>query len=80
MDAMSIASTSPRNDAFPNQAGFTERLAYGVEEFAELLGIGRTTAFNLIKDGRIKAIKLGARTLIPASEAQALIQSLLTAA
>lgn len=73
---MSISNTSTGNDALPNQTGSTERIAYGVEEFAELMGIGRTTAFNLIREGRVKAVKLGARTLIPASEAKALIAAL----
>lgn len=75
MEPMSISSISPRNDAGP-----TARLAYGVEEFAELMGIGRTMAFNLIKDGRVKVVKLGGRTLIPASEAQAFLASLTAAA
>jgi excisionase family DNA binding protein len=40
------------------------RAAFSVEEFAEMIGIGRTYAFTLIKNGKIKTIKLGKRRLV----------------
>ena len=43
------------------------RYAYSVEEAARQIGIGRSKMFELIKYGKIKAIKCGARTLVPDS-------------
>ena len=37
------------------------------------LGIGRSLLYELIKAGRIKAIKIGNRTLIPESELRRLV-------
>lgn len=51
------------------------RISYGVEEFAKKVGVGRTFIFELIRSKKIAAIKLGRRTLIPASEAARLIQA-----
>ena len=39
------------------------RLAYSVDDFAELVGIGRTKIYQEIRDGRLRAKKLGSRTL-----------------
>jgi excisionase family DNA binding protein len=47
--------------------GSTKRLAYSVEEACQALGIGRALAYELIMNGRIRSIKVGARRLIPAS-------------
>ena len=43
-----------------------EKLAYTVKEAAAVLGIGRTTLWQAISDGRLVALKVGSRTLIPA--------------
>lgn len=42
-----------------------DRLACSPDEAATLLGIGRTNFYKLVKDGRIKTVKLGKRTLVP---------------
>ena len=42
-----------------------------VDDFCAAHGIGRTTLYSEIKAGRLKAVKLGKRTLIPDSEARA---------
>jgi excisionase family DNA binding protein len=42
------------------------------------LGIGRTLLYDLLKQGKLKSIKLGNRTLIPESELQRLIAEQLT--
>jgi excisionase family DNA binding protein len=49
-------------------------LSYRINDFAKLTGIGRTSVYALIKQGQIKPIKIAGRTLIPASEANRLIQ------
>ncbi len=39
-------------------------LAVSVNEATRILGIGRTSLYSMIRDGRIEALKLGRRTLI----------------
>jgi excisionase family DNA binding protein len=36
-----------------------------VEEAALLLGIGRSLAYQLIRTGRLRSIKIGSRRLVP---------------
>jgi len=45
-----------------------QREGLRVEEGAALLGCGRTKVFDLIKQGRLRVVKLGTRTIIPRSE------------
>ena len=45
-----------------------QREGLRVEEAAKMLGCGRTTAFDLIKQGRLRVVKLGKRTIVPRSE------------
>ncbi|MEY9532174.1 helix-turn-helix domain-containing protein [Sinorhizobium fredii] len=42
----------------------TSKLGLGVEEAAEVIGIGRTSVYGEIKNGRLKAHKIGRRTII----------------
>ncbi len=53
-----------------------ERLAYSPRQACDALGIGRTTLYQLIGHGRLKALSLGGRTLIPADSVQKLLASL----
>lgn len=39
-------------------------IAYSVTDAAALLGIGRTTAYDLIATGELRACKVGSRTLV----------------
>ncbi|BDU70254.1 hypothetical protein GETHOR_23550 [Geothrix oryzae] len=50
-----------------------ERLAVRVEEAAEILGIGRSMLFILLKEGRLKSVKIGKRRLIPMLELEAFL-------
>ena len=36
-----------------------------VEEAAQLLGIGRSLAYELIRSGQLRSIKIGRRRLVP---------------
>jgi excisionase family DNA binding protein len=45
-----------------------ERQGYNVSEGARIVGVGRTTMHKLIREGRIKVVKIGARTIIPRHE------------
>lgn len=49
-------------------AGVGARLAFRVEDFVALSGIGRTTIYAEIKAGRLKAKKAGRRTIILADD------------
>jgi excisionase family DNA binding protein len=53
-----------------------EKLVYTTKEAAAALGIGRTTLWKAISDGRLAALKLGSRTLIPADALRQWIASL----
>lgn len=45
----------------------SERLALSVKGTANTLNIGQTKVYQEIKEGRLKAVKFGKRTLIPVS-------------
>lgn len=50
-----------------------EVLAVSINDTAKALGLGRTSIYALIKDGRLEAFKLGRRTLIKSTSIRALI-------
>jgi excisionase family DNA binding protein len=52
------------------------KLAFSITELCEALAIGRTLAYQLIGSGKVRAFKLGTRTLIPASEVERLVKEL----
>lgn len=51
----------------------TAPLAHRVPDACRRLGIGRSVLYELIKAGEVRAIKIGARTLIPEAELQKVI-------
>lgn len=51
-----------------------EPLAYSVSDACRVSSIGRTRLYQLIGEGRLKAHKVGKRTLIPAASLRALIE------
>jgi excisionase family DNA binding protein len=50
-----------------------EKPAVRVREGAELLGIGSTKTYQLLKDGRLEAIKIDERTLISVASIKRLL-------
>ncbi|WCD89595.1 hypothetical protein KPP03845_106016 [Streptomyces xanthophaeus] len=42
-----------------------ERRLHSVEEAAELLNVGRSTAFEEIRLGRLRTVRVGRRRLVP---------------
>ena len=52
------------------------RLAYSIHEFAFMAGISRTRVFEELKLGRLKAKKVGRRTIIPFAEAERWFEAL----
>jgi excisionase family DNA binding protein len=53
-----------------------ERLAYSVKEVLELVGIGRTKLYDLIKARELPARKIGSKTVILAADLDAWVRSL----
>ena len=41
------------------QGSVPEQRTYKVEEIAEILNIGRTFAYNLVKEGQFKIVRVG---------------------
>ena len=52
------------------------RLAFTIEQLAELAGVGRTTLFGEIGAGRLRAKKIGRRTVVLISDAQIWLERL----
>jgi excisionase family DNA binding protein len=50
-----------------------ERKAYSVSDFAKAYSLGKTKIYTMIAAKELRAIKLGKRTLIPASEGERLL-------
>jgi excisionase family DNA binding protein len=48
-----------------------------VEEAARLLGVGRSLAYDLIRTGRLRSIKIGSRRLVPLAAIDEAIAALL---
>lgn len=53
-------------------------LASTIPDTCRRLGIGRTLVYDLLKQGKLRSIKLGSRTLIPEIELQRLVAEQLT--
>jgi len=50
-----------------------EPLAVSINDTAKALGLGRTSIYVMIADGRLEAFKLGRRTLIRAESIRRLV-------
>jgi excisionase family DNA binding protein len=53
-----------------------ERLLYPINDAAEVLGVGRTMLYTLAKQGEVRIVKIGRRTLITAESLDAYIERL----
>ncbi len=51
-----------------------DRLVYRVREVAEILGMAERTVWRWLREGRLKRVKVGGATLIPADEVGRLIR------
>ena len=51
----------------------TQPLAVTVREACRLTGIGRTLLYDMIRDGRVNALRLGRRRLVTTASLNALI-------
>jgi hypothetical protein len=53
-----------------------EKLAFGIDDLEEASGFGRSTIYEQIKAGNLRARKLGRRTFVMADDAKAWLESL----
>ncbi|MCL4474295.1 MAG: helix-turn-helix domain-containing protein [Actinobacteria bacterium] len=53
----------------------SEKWAFSIEEVAQLLGIGRNTAYEMCRIGRIPTVKLGRRKIVPRKALEKLLSS-----
>ena len=49
------------------------KLAYSIREACEASSLGKTTIYSLIAASRLKAVRVGGRTVIPADSLRALV-------
>jgi excisionase family DNA binding protein len=49
---------------------------FSIPEFVETFGVSRSAAYREIRDGRLKAVKIGRRTMIRATDADAWLRRL----
>ncbi len=58
-------------------SALTEPRLLRVEEAARLLGVGRSLAYDLIRTGRLRSVKIGSRRLVPRAAIDEAIAALL---
>ena len=49
------------------------KLAYSIREACEASSLGKTTIYSLIAASRLRAVRVGGRTVIPAESLRALL-------
>lgn len=52
------------------------KIGYSIREACQATSLGRTTIYNHIASGRLRATRVGGRTIIPAEALHALINGL----
>jgi hypothetical protein len=74
-DAVAVAVAEDRHGT-PEASHELGPILVSAEDAFTALGIGRTKGFELIRNGRLAARKLGSRTLVEFASLRALVQSL----
>jgi excisionase family DNA binding protein len=60
-----------------NQVGISmDKITFSINELAKQTGLSRTKIYQEIAAGRIRIVKVGRRTLVPASAVQAWLDRL----
>jgi excisionase family DNA binding protein len=52
----------------------SEPLVVSVREGARRLGLGRDTAYRLVREGRLRSLSVGRKILIPVRELEAFVE------
>jgi excisionase family DNA binding protein len=53
--------------------GPVHKRAFRMNEYCAAYGLSRSTAYKLIREGKLRAVKVGGRRLIPKEAAEALL-------
>lgn len=69
-----VVALASRDSTSVNQ--LAERAVYTVVEVAQLLSLSRGTAYALVRDGTIPALRLGGRWVVPRARFHAWLDSL----
>jgi excisionase family DNA binding protein len=57
------------------EAPAVERLCYRISDASRAIGVGRTTIYHLIREGKLTLIKIGGRSLVTATSLHELIRT-----
>ncbi len=60
----------------PSNPKLPRRLGYSINEYAATNAVGRDQVYDAIRSGKLKAVKWGRRTIIPAEEGERFISEL----
>ena len=58
----------------PQELSLPPKLAYSIKDACAALSLGKTKIFALIKVGQLPVVRVGGRTLVPATSLQALLE------
>ncbi len=73
---MQIPSTSARESATAVRQSFEpEPLAYSIAETCRVVGVGKTTVYELIAAGQLESVMIGRRRLIKAASLKQLLET-----
>ena len=72
---IALAPRAGNKDSAPDNQ-LTERAVYTVVEVAKLLSLSRGSAYALVRDGTIPALRLGGRWVVPRARFHAWLDSL----
>jgi excisionase family DNA binding protein len=75
-DSCSNSQGCPASDVHDARSSRVTARAFPIAEFCRAYGIGRTTAYQEIAAGRLRAVKVGQRTLIASDAAEAWLAAL----
>lgn len=74
-NVIALVSRAHEQDSAPGKQ-LAERAVYTVPEVAQLLSLSRGTAYALVRDGTIPALRLGGRWVIPRARFYSWLDSL----
>lgn len=63
-----------RSATSANSVAQTERLTLSVPVAAAMVGIGRSTLYELVRSGHVRSVRLGKRIVIPITVIEALLR------
>lgn len=61
------------------EVAYMEKIGHSIEEAAEMLGIGRSVMCDLIRDGKVRSVKIGRRRIVPADSVREYMRNLIEA-